>query len=289
MAEFEPFATFSGSTITCFGKLTNPISRILSEEEKALLTSPDTPYSLFASRARKRCMSRLKNYCNTINLARQVLKMKSIKPLRNHTFITLTLSSTQIHCDLILKRELLNHFIIDCSRNYGLVDYIWKAEIQKNGNLHFHLLTPNFIPHEELRANWNKIQDKLGYVQRSLNFKENKNPNSTDIHSLKKIKDVIAYTGKYMSKDGTGRPICGKSWGCSDRIQKLLPYRLYMGADVTEWYWEQVNSIDSKIYNHEWHSTAKLKVAPNLNSLPKESLDKLKSIISSNLAILQLR
>lgn len=165
---------------------------------------------------------------------------KIVKPYhgRNFTFkvnfITLTLSSKQIHSDQVIKAELLNHFLITSLRKWNVTKYVWRAEKQENGNIHFHIATGNFIPWNELRNEWNKIQQKLGYVTR---YRENReewhkkgfnydprhakqwpyerqlkawkkgcetqwdNPNSVDIHSLMHVGNIKAYMVKYMSKN----------------------------------------------------------------------------------------
>lgn len=150
------------------------------------------------------------------------------------SFITLTLSSTQIHTDNEIKKYCLNQFIIEAKRKWNVHRYIWRAEKQGNGNIHFHIITDRFIPWSEVRNTWNRIQNKLGYVDRYRSqikafhaggfqvreellknwsyknqlkaYKEGKandfsNPNSTDIHSLRLINDAKAYMMKYMVKD----------------------------------------------------------------------------------------
>ena len=157
---------------------------------------------------------------------------------RNFTFkvnfITLTLSSKQVHSDQEIKAELLNQFIIEMRKRWNVKDYVWRAEKQENGNIHFHIATGNFIPWNELRNVWNRIQQKLGYVTR---YRENRlewhkhgfnydprhekkwpyekqlkayktgeqtgwdNPNSVDIHSLQHVGNIKAYFIKYMAKN----------------------------------------------------------------------------------------
>lgn len=39
--------------------------------------------------------------------------------------------------------EIWNKFLTNCRRRYGLKTYVWIAERQKNGTLHFHMLTNN--------------------------------------------------------------------------------------------------------------------------------------------------
>ena len=141
------------------------------------------------------------------------------------TFVTLTLPSSQIHSDKEIKSECLNHFLTVLRNKYSVDLYIWKAEKQENNNIHFHILTNKYIPWEHLRTDWNKIINKLGYVDRyqakmkeffkdgfrmsdNPQDKQNlitgfNNPNSTDIHALYKIKNVAAYISKYLSKEVT--------------------------------------------------------------------------------------
>lgn len=149
-------------------------------------------------------------------------------------FITLTLSSKQIHSDNEIKAQLLDSLLIELRKKYGVTLFVWRAEKQKNGSIHFHILIDKFVYWVELRDIWNRIQNKLGYVDRyreklkiyhKNGFKFNKelsqywdykkqkaaylkgakndfnSPNSIDIHSLKNVKNVKNYVKKYVSKD----------------------------------------------------------------------------------------
>ncbi len=149
------------------------------------------------------------------------------------TFITLTLSSTQVHSDNEIKAQLLNQFLIELRRDHGVQMYIWKAEKQQNQNIHFHILTDKYIPWRPLRALWNRIQNKLGYIDRygdaMREFYKNgfrptqhaqdhrsikhqleawkrgketswTDPNSTDIHGIIHVKNIRNYMAKYLTK-----------------------------------------------------------------------------------------
>jgi hypothetical protein len=119
-------------------------------------------------------------------------------------FITLTLASRQIHEDSEIKSKLLHQFLIEAKKRWGLVNYVWKAERQMNGNLHFHILSDKFIPWLELRNCWNRIQNKLGYIDRFNLNSRTRQPNSTDVHSLRKVSNVYSYVTKYMLKKFSG-------------------------------------------------------------------------------------
>ena len=114
--------------------------------------------------------------------------------------VTLTLSSSQVHSDQTIKSQCLNQLLLELKQHYSVKNYVWKSEYQVNGNVHFHLLTDQFIPWFELQNRWNRIQNKLGYVDRFKYDKAVKAPNSTDVHSLRKINNVVNYCTKYMVK-----------------------------------------------------------------------------------------
>jgi hypothetical protein len=157
-------------------------------------------------------------------------------------FITLTLPSTQMHDDRDIHKNCLNQFLIEIKKYYHVKNYVWRAEKQKSGNIHYHLLINKFIPWQELRDRWNRIIEKLSYVShyRDNQQKWHKNgfkvrkeliktwsedkqqqaykrgaathwnsPNSTDIHSVQKVYNVKKYITKYMAKDDTEFTIKG--------------------------------------------------------------------------------
>lgn len=111
-------------------------------------------------------------------------------------FITLTLPSKQIHTDKEVIKECFNRFMRAWrKRRKGLL-YIWKAEVQDNGNIHFHITSNAFYHYRKLRRDWNKHINRLGYVDRSTTT----DPNSTDVHSVKNIKNLGAYLSSYYLK-----------------------------------------------------------------------------------------
>jgi hypothetical protein len=119
-------------------------------------------------------------------------------------FVTLTLCSKQIHTDAEIKSILLNQFLTELRTKYGCTLYLWRAESQSNGNIHFHVITDVFIPWRTLRTDWNRIQEKLGYVARYTAKAGKIDPNSTDVHSIKNIRDLPTYLSKYCSKNAHG-------------------------------------------------------------------------------------
>lgn len=152
----------------------------------------------FVTRKIKLRMNRIiTNFIESIKVGGQYVNCKEKRKL---TFVTLTLPSAQMHTDKELNRLALNRFLQNCKRRFGVINYIWRAERQKNGNIHYHILIDNYIHYLRVRKEWNLIMADLGYIQKFQEVHGHSNPNSTDIHALKNIKNVTAYITKYVSK-----------------------------------------------------------------------------------------
>jgi len=194
-----------------------------------------------------------KNVENLINLVQiNYNKHVSVKNQKFVAFVTLTLPSSQKHTDKVLRKCLVR-FIENLRKTYNVEHYVWKAEAQKNGNIHFHILIDRFIEWKTIRYLWNKQINKFGYVDRYqkkmtsfftngfemlpndkrdkdkqykayLDNKANNftNPNTTDIHSLKGITNITNYITKYMTKLEEGkRSIIGAIWGADNKLKKM--------------------------------------------------------------------
>lgn len=178
--------------------------------------------------------------------------------------LTVSLASKQIHNDKTIKHELLNHYLLVLHRTFNVTNYIWRAESQGNGNIHFHIITDVFIPYKAACFQWNKVQEKLGYISRFQDKHGSKTPNSTDIKSIRKVKSLGRYLSKYMGKNSAGvivpaihkpfvppvgfyvsnykcklkkgtrffRPIFGRLWGCSAQLSSLKKCRFRMTDEI---------------------------------------------------------
>ena len=116
-------------------------------------------------------------------------------------FITLSLSSSQVHDDNTIKKECLQPFLDTMRKTWGCIHYVWRVESQKNGNIHIHILTDKYIAWWKIRKRWNACQNRLGYIDRWIEEGGHGNPNSTDVHSVKKVKKLGAYMSKYFGKN----------------------------------------------------------------------------------------
>ncbi|WP_337045322.1 hypothetical protein [Emticicia sp. 17c] len=133
------------------------------------------------------------------------------------TFVTLTLPSKQMHKDQTLKDRCFLPFVewltnasqeTDRKGNpkgCGVECYFWRAETQKNGNLHFHLIIDRFVYWDRLRRKWNQYIERLGYVTRYKNkmqaiyengFVVNPKQQKFEVKRLRKIADRFNETKK---------------------------------------------------------------------------------------------
>jgi len=166
-------------------------------------------------------------------------------------FITLTLSDVQKHSDQWIKKNMLNDFLTRLRQMHSVNMYLWRAETQSNGNIHFHILINRFVHWKTVRKIWNGIQKKHGYLDLFFSKKGNYDANSTDIHSIRKIRNLSAYIAKYMKKGSEGkldgcsqldfgiyavsshyRLVEGRIWGCSYFLSKIRNMKLIVTEKI---------------------------------------------------------
>lgn len=181
-------------------------------------------------------------------------------------FITLTLPDTYSAIGSAeFQKKLLNPFLTLMRTKYQLGNYVWRLEFQAIGKLHCHITTDTFIHLQVIKSSWNKLLQDNGYLD--LFYKKNKhyNPNSTDIHATKKIKNLAAYLAKYMAKKNSEykpskkvkdknkltvhnykgwykqrlnfwnsnfnpRPITGRLWSCSKELSEANKCKVHIPA-----------------------------------------------------------
>ena len=176
-------------------------------------------------------------------------------------FITLTLAAPQQHSDQVIKKLVLQPFL-DYGRKVWKIDkYVWRAEPQKNGNIHFHIVTDVYIPWVEIRNCWNRLQGKLGYISRYQNRFPGKTPNSTDVHSVRKIRNLSTYLAKYCAKESTGRPIKGKQWGLSYKLSRLKSAVDVRYSDIDRELRGLIKICGDKVKRGDYHTCIFVKVS----------------------------
>lgn len=209
------------------------------------------------------------------------------------SFLTLTLPTQGLMSDIEIK-SVLNSFLTLAKYNYGLHSYIWKAEPQARGVIHFHLTSDCYMWKNSVRFEWNRLLSKSGLLNGQ------KDAPSTKIHSTYKLSNVAGYLTKYFLKPKkismppeknylAGlpnyyhsnksevyskslntlryiRPITGRLWGCSHSLSQARSFSYTV--DVPE-----MRSINSEIRQSAVREIQKQYC--NYYQLPSDYYDKL--------------
>lgn len=170
------------------------------------------------------------------------------------------------YSDDFCKHDLLNHFLTIMRRDFKVHNYVWRAETQKNGNIHFHITLNKFIYLSDIRAAWNKVLGKTDMIKKyskkfsGMTFLQYKSyrysignpnmkdvrkaydygvktawsdPNSTDVHAIHKIKNIAAYLCEYLTKNNADfRRLSGFLWRSSMLLSKLKSGVQYISSAV---------------------------------------------------------
>lgn len=161
-------------------------------------------------------------------------------------FITFTLPAAQNEIGDKQIKKYLDSWIKRAKRKYNLRSYVWRAERQANGNLHFHMITDTYIHYQALRNDWNSILYPSGLITRYQERNGKKQPNSTDIHAISQIKNLTSYFIKYMSKEHKEgeKKIDGKIWDCSTNLKTKKNCSMMLEGENYEC-WQKISTDDS--------------------------------------------
>lgn len=176
------------------------------------------------------------------------------------SFITLTISQSEPvpasegHKAL---KIFLQHFKKPWHRrklSEQMKTYVWKAEIQKRGQLHYHITTNTFLHAIEIRRIWNDIQRRRGWLDEYHQKLGKWDANSTDVHGVYKIGDIGRYLTKYIAKQEfrqcAANPEAGfpmllepirldaKVWGCSEDLKGKKRF----SCNMDKWTWLSIQA-----------------------------------------------
>ena len=133
-------------------------------------------------------------------------------------FLTLTLPSMQIHSDNKIHETCFAPFIRAIRLKRPDFMYVWKAETQENGNLHYHVCTNSFLHKDYINDRWNYWVNKLSYVD---NYGKDCPP-SAKIQVCYGENGLASYMAKYMGKnDSRRRTVTIKTWDCSECLKAI--------------------------------------------------------------------
>lgn len=180
------------------------------------------------------------------------------------------------------QKKLLNPWLTLMRSSEGLINYVWKLELQKNKSIHCHISVDCFIHHSRIRSSWNALLKRNGLLDAyrakfsGCTFREYcklvgakraakpmrlrkawregsacdwTSPNSTDVHSVIAVSDLAAYISKYMSKENElNERWRGRIWGCSKQLSQANKAKFYIpaqteAAHLEPWLKKDIKSI----------------------------------------------
>lgn len=124
--------------------------------------------------------------------------------LQHHhlSFVTLTIAHNKNLASPWCYANLLAPFLQWLRDTKDVKCYVWKCEKQKRGQIHYHIVIPNFIIHTEIRRKWNGLQRKAGLLEEYALKHGHYRPPSTEIKAKKPnemkylVKDIVKEMAK---------------------------------------------------------------------------------------------
>lgn len=256
--EFIPTLQIRNNCLLIYNQIINPHRKTTSAQTEHTTTNTATTTSktdqltgtkTYSGDMTSSSINRLRRVINTLVAIAEPKQAQDWKRGKEFTFklnfITLTLPAAQgAITDKQIKKEALEPFLRNCKRKLNLKSYVWKAEKQDNGNLHFHLTTDTYIHYEDLRNEWNNALRPLGFIDRFEAKHNHSHPNSTDVHAIHKVKDLTSYLIKYMTKENKDEErILGKMWDCSINLKQKRKCTIVIDTETG-------NMIDKVVKEH---------------------------------------
>jgi len=135
-----------------------------------------------------------------------------------------------------VQETCLEHFLQWLRRRYIGCLYIWKAELQKRGQIHYHITSNCFVDRDLFAKKWNELQQKAGYLDEYYKAKGHYNAPSVDITSVRKIKNITGYLTKRiameMPVDKKGRFVKIKKGNIVGELAKTMQNQKTVGGKV---------------------------------------------------------
>jgi hypothetical protein len=191
------------------------------------------PSGLITRQARSKVRKILDTWLSSIELYNSLQLNKNEVREHNPVFITLTLCAQQRHSDEYIKRSMLSQFLIKLSNNHGISNWFWRAEKQKNGNIHFHIIIDKYIPFVKLNKYWFDILEKEGYLAKFFEKFGHKNPPSVNVVGCSNVSDFLDYVIKYCTKNESPIRVEGRVYGMSDNLRNLKPFVTNLDSSIS--------------------------------------------------------
>lgn len=121
----------------------------------------------------------------------------------------------------------------------GYRDYVWVAELQQRGVIHFHVLVQGRLDAKWIQESWRAITQQEVY---------------THVGGIGKC---YTYLAKYVSKSCELEPIVGRRWGCSRQVTQWCKPLYEVTENLTYQEFEEQRQKMPNAVHYDWMSSAK--------------------------------
>lgn len=167
-------------------------SRTIKEESKKNLNRGYKRGNDLSLTSKKEIIKRVK-WINEIGEIKNYKTKKGDIIQYKSSMITLTLPKKVDVPPTEITKIALNNFITLLRKVSGMNNYVWKLELQKNGNVHYHIITDVEIDFFYIKKIWNNSLNLLGIIddysneQRKIKFSDYEQKRINEFKKYKKI------------------------------------------------------------------------------------------------------
>jgi hypothetical protein len=160
--------------------------------------------------------------------------------------------------------KILNTWLTRCRIDSGLKSYLWVAERQKNGTIHFHLLTNDYMEIKKVNgfmASCLETVKKNGIEE--LKEIKTKKYNGVDVKKIEEDrKSLFGYLTKYITKNEI--EFTHLPWHCSRDISRLFTTENFEKQERDKYFDQIPDSADKyNIHITDNYKVAGFKFKPN--------------------------
>jgi len=201
-------------------------SRDNSEELKELAKKKTSGKLSYATISR--IEKRFEYWFEYLRAWNRMYRKSKVDYLKRFVLITLTLPAKQFHKDEELKIKALRPFLRKIVNDYKLDFWFWRAEKQKNGSIHFHIIVDKYISIGALTQVWYDIMFRLRYIEKWRKNNPQAAFNSVDVKGQNIMRNPVRYLLKYVTKENKKRQVSGAQWRMSYNLSKISEFRLVL-------------------------------------------------------------
>lgn len=223
---------------------------------------------IFSAKARKNMLGKMATWFIASQTFLKHGQLCYKKKASKFTFLTLSLPATQAHSDQEIKATCLNNFFNKLRYYRKNLQYVWKAEKQKNGNIHFHIILNSYFDFRLTDALWHQSLELLGYISAYEKKHKSRYPPTNKIEQVISKKRLMSYAAKYMAKivDKTG--IDGRIWYASSALQTEVRAISWIEPEHIKILLHNANELGLKVIENDYVYMVCLNNVADVKALP---------------------